>query len=404
MLSYPAVRTAAQWVQTAGPDNGYVNCLFATDSTLFAGTDGGGIYVSRDAGTHWSATSSGIVVPYVNAIVMKGTSLFAATYSGVYQSSDNGASWRSVDSGLGTPAVLSLAVNGRVLFAGTYSGVSASTDNGASWSTTDSGLTSPTVLCLAARDTNLFAGTTNGVFVSHDNATTWVPADSGLTDPYIRSLVFLGSTLYAGTRSTGVFLSTDLGNSWVLVDNGLTNLNVYALAVSPATGGTGGTNLLVGTKGGGVFTSPDGGSNWADLNNGLDNAFVFALAANTTTVFAGTIGSGVWRRSSSNLTAAEFPGTPPTKFRLDQNYPNPFNPSTRIRFTIPKASRVKLSVYDLLGRQIAVLASEEMPTGTYERTWSPHVSSGVYFCKLESVPLADPFSPFSSVKRMLYIK
>jgi hypothetical protein len=72
-------------------------------------------------------------------------------------------------------------------------------------------------------------------------------------------------------------------------------------------------------------------------------------------------------------------------FNLSQNYPNPFNPSTTIAFALPSRAFVKLKIYDLLGRELATLVSEELPAGNYTRQWNAsNMSSGVYFYRLEA--------------------
>ncbi len=73
-------------------------------------------------------------------------------------------------------------------------------------------------------------------------------------------------------------------------------------------------------------------------------------------------------------------GINPDGFRLEQNYPNPFNPSTTIGFAVPSNGHVKLSVHDVLGKEVSVLVSEEMQSGTYEvRFDGSGFNSGVYF-------------------------
>jgi Secretion system C-terminal sorting domain len=77
-------------------------------------------------------------------------------------------------------------------------------------------------------------------------------------------------------------------------------------------------------------------------------------------------------------------------FNLSQNYPNPFNPSTTIAFTLRSKKFVKLTVFDLLGSEIAVLASEELPAGTYIRQWNAaKMSSGIYFYRLQAGSLTE---------------
>jgi hypothetical protein len=72
-----------------------------------------------------------------------------------------------------------------------------------------------------------------------------------------------------------------------------------------------------------------------------------------------------------------------TRFALEQNYPNPFNPSTTIRYEIKKRSQVKLAVYDLTGRQVAVIANGVRTPGIYEVNFTAdNLASGVYIYRL----------------------
>ncbi len=87
---------------------------------------------------------------------------------------------------------------------------------------------------------------------------------------------------------------------------------------------------------------------------------------------------------------AELTG-PPATFHLSQNYPNPFNPGTRIQFSLPKAERVDISVYDVHGRVVNELVNyKEYAPGTYSVDWNGHdsdgkrVASGVYFARMQA--------------------
>jgi hypothetical protein len=75
----------------------------------------------------------------------------------------------------------------------------------------------------------------------------------------------------------------------------------------------------------------------------------------------------------------------PDAFALYQNYPNPFNPSTTIRFDLPKASFVRVRLYDLLGRQIVTLMEEKLAAGNHKLEFDgSFLSSGIYFYYLEA--------------------
>src|SRR4030095_426344 len=69
----------------------------------------------------------------------------------------------------------------------------------------------------------------------------------------------------------------------------------------------------------------------------------------------------------------------PSAYKLEQNYPNPFNPVTNISYSIPKSGKVKLSVFDMLGREVAVLANDYKSAGSYSVEFdASNLSSGVY--------------------------
>ncbi len=73
----------------------------------------------------------------------------------------------------------------------------------------------------------------------------------------------------------------------------------------------------------------------------------------------------------------------PNSFTLKANYPNPFNPVTVIPFTLPEQSHVRLEVYDILGRQVSVLADRTFETGRHETSWdASQVTSGLYIVRM----------------------
>jgi hypothetical protein len=87
-----------------------------------------------------------------------------------------------------------------------------------------------------------------------------------------------------------------------------------------------------------------------------------------------------------------------SQFKLMQNYPNPFNPTTNINYSLTRSSNVKLTVYDLLGREVEVLIDKQQNTGSYSVSFNASsLASGVYFYRLET-------SEGSLSKKMLLIK
>jgi hypothetical protein len=84
----------------------------------------------------------------------------------------------------------------------------------------------------------------------------------------------------------------------------------------------------------------------------------------------------------------ELPPDLPSQFSLAQNYPNPFNPTTTIRYDLPAASDVRLSVFDMLGREVKVLVNERREAGVHEAMLdASDLASGVYLYRLQVRPL-----------------
>ena len=89
----------------------------------------------------------------------------------------------------------------------------------------------------------------------------------------------------------------------------------------------------------------------------------------------------------------------PDNFSLKQNYPNPFNPSTTIEFSVPQASKVKLVVYDIQGREVQTLVNTELTQGRYEYNFDAgRLASGIYLYRLS----ADGVT--IGAKKMLLVK
>lgn len=93
----------------------------------------------------------------------------------------------------------------------------------------------------------------------------------------------------------------------------------------------------------------------------------------------------------------------PATYHLYDNYPNPFNPSTAIRYQLPKASRVRLEIFDALGQRVRTLVGRAQPAGSYVAMWQGRndagvpVASGIYFYSLEA-------GSYRNVKKLLLLK
>ncbi|MEO8514584.1 MAG: T9SS type A sorting domain-containing protein [Ignavibacteria bacterium] len=384
----------SQWVQVSNEIGNSIAVYGLTNSgnTIFAGTNGQGVYLSTNSGANWTQTP--LNNRFVYSLAASGSNIFAGTQNdyGLYLSTNMGATWAQTS--LNYRFVFALLIDGNNIYAGTeYNnvpmGVYKSTDNGTTW--TQTSLNNKTVRSFGVSGSNIFAGTAyDGVYLSTNNGTTWT--QTSLNNLAVYSFAIIGNNIFAGTLSNGLYLSTNNGASWSQA--AFNNQTVYSLAVN-------GSNIVAGTFDYGVYLSTNSGTNWAARNEGLPNGLaVYSFTIFNNYVFAGTIGAGsLYRRPFSELNGIkQISGEVPVDFALKQNYPNPFNPVTNIQFNIPKAGNVKLIVFDALGREAMALVNGHYSAGTYNVDMdASNLPSGVYFYRLES-------GSYYEVKKMLLVK
>jgi hypothetical protein len=94
----------------------------------------------------------------------------------------------------------------------------------------------------------------------------------------------------------------------------------------------------------------------------------------------------------------------PVTWRLEQNFPNPFNARTVIRYWLPVASKVKLTVTNLHGQRVAELVNGTQDAGWKEVFWTANVASGVYFYRLEAIHNGDVTGRFFDSRKMILVK
>ena len=149
---------------------------------------------------------------------------------------------------------------------------------------------------------------------------------------------------------------------------------------------------------------------WAD-GEAMPDTATYSYEALTTTEAPSFILVGVTDDDSSSVQIDElwYNETPTglgisdeapiaSRYELGQNYPNPFNPTTHIRFNIPETANAKLTVFNVMGEEVATLVNGVMQAGGHTVSWNAaSMPTGVYFYQLES-------GNFSQTKKLLLVK
>ena len=188
-----------------------------------------------------------------------------------------------------------------------------------------------------------------------------------------------------------VLETKDYGQTWTDLSsfdttgastNGFPDVAVHDLLVMPHA-----TNVLWAGTDIGLFKSKSYGKEWNYAHNGLPAVSVWRMKFRDDEVILGTHGRGVWTVPASEIDVAieEESAELPSGFSLAPNYPNPFNASTTIQFKVPSEARVRLTVFDAIGRKVSVLTDRVYPPGEYDLNWNANdFASGVYFYRMES--------------------
>jgi photosystem II stability/assembly factor-like uncharacterized protein len=319
-------------------------------------------------------------------------------------STSGGSAWSEIDVTMDDGYALALP-QGAVLQAGCWTdtvgrptkpAVFRTTNEGSTWQRKalfpDQGVirtlcVSPTALSTvyaAGYSYSTTTGTRARIFKSTDAGVNWTKIGAATFDAVSWTIEAVAVDPFDATRvlvgtSGGIYLSTDAGSTWTKQAQ---TFSVQALVAHTVSSG----KFYAGTTTG-VWESSNGGQNWTQINNGLTTVDVQTLAFDGTSrkVFAGTDGGGVYRLD----VLTDVPDRPPeipAEFALEQNYPNPFNPTTVLSWQSPVAGWTKLSVYDLLGREVATLMNEKREAGSHSATFDgAGVSSGTYVYRLEVV-------------------
>ena len=420
---YIAEWNGGHWSALGTGTNWNVLALAVSGTDIYAGglfNFAGGVlspHVARWDGSTWSAVGSGVGDYSVLAIAVYGTDLYASGTFTAFSNSDphdiarwNGSSWSPLGSGTGPRAGYgtpeALVISGNDLYVGGYlrSAGGKPSMYFARWGLPPR----PSSVSIVHRSGWNLVSTPE--VPSNDSVKVLFPDAVSKAFSYTSGGYQISSTMTPGVgywlkfpTSTGDSItgtvfpkdSVPVIQGWNLI--GSISQPIYVGSITSNPPGMI-TSRLFGYSGSYVIADSirPGSAYWVKTNQ----AGKLFLAS-----------SGLMSASNRiKITPTpELPPAPPNEkaaggrdipiaFSLDHNYPNPFNPTTVLRYALPTASRVRLSIYNVLGQLVTTLVDRDEDAGYKQIRWSASAAtSGVYFYRLQA-------GKFSDVKKMMLVK
>jgi len=418
LLLLHGISFSQTWTEQTQPATGIsLNSISAyDDNNVWVCGNGGTVLRTTNGGTNWLSVGAAPIPTTLDLYNIFGTDANTALVTGssatatfVYRTSNGGGTWTQVftqNTGfidaiwMGNAAagfMVGDPVGGRWSLWGTITG-------GVTWDSTQFYL--PQAGTEAGYNNAFFFdnvsqavwfGTANTRIYKSTNLILWgTEPTTGQASDYA---IWFNSSTNGMTGGTNTMLTTNAGLAWTATTGSLPGSGNI-------TGITGyGSYWWVTRLASIVYFSSNDGATWSTQYTAPAGNYdhIGKSRNGVGTMYAVRSNGGISKAVGLPLGVVPVSNTVPKQFSLNQNYPNPFNPSTTIKFDIPSsglsgAVDVRLTVYDELGREVAVVVNERLNPGSYESNFdASNLSSGVYFYKLTA-------GSFVAAKKMNLIK
>jgi photosystem II stability/assembly factor-like uncharacterized protein len=344
-------------------------CLLNFNGQIFAGTKLG-IYSSMDNGISWVEHS--FAGRKISTLCSLGKRLIASVGDeAVYYSDDTGKTWTKALTFTESLVVTSSASDDRYVFIGTNSGLYRSEDNAKTWSKI---AFNDIFIRLFFHNSNLFAST-----VVSDLCKTSTYGDKWsvkiLPSRFTLSFMTKQGSLFVGT-GIGIYRSDDNGDSWR--EFGLQNTNKIIQSMLQVD-----DKIFVGTQAG-LYISGDNGKSWQEIPE-LFGRNISSFVKSNTGIILGTLEGDVYLVSAlqtptTNARSISMETTPSLSVA-----PNPMRENGHIRYSIPQAAHVRISLVSTLGQIVEVLHDAPKSAGEYSLLLdASHYPAGVYMVRIEA--------------------
>jgi photosystem II stability/assembly factor-like uncharacterized protein len=400
LFSFLAVHSISysQWVQVNSGTSSFLQSIQIIGiNTGYAAGFNGTVLRTTDGGLTWSSRtspSSGNINKIFFAPVGSGTTGWAGG-TGLFKSTNGGGNWEQQSASVIADMYFADANTGAVLtselaFGKTSNGGSNFTLTNITSRTDLAGKSLRFAVISYALGVNA-AGDSSFIFKSTNTGDTW--AQVFKINGFYSSFSFVNNNTGIMCGSSGLIRkTTDGGSSWPIINSG-TSVNLQKAAyISSSIAYITGLNGV-------ILKSTDAGATWLQQQSGTGQVLKDVLGfENDLALICGGNGT-ILRTTNGGLTAINQQSNEiADSYSLSQNYPNPFNPSTKIRFSLPVHGFTKVTVYNSLGKEAAVIVNEALNAGSYQVNWNAAgFTSGVYYYRIVS-------GNFSDTKKMLLLK
>ncbi len=373
---------------------------FLNSNNGFVLANQGRVYKTSDAGITWDLVSTVQTNFYLNAICFINDNIgFIVGQNGViFKTVNGGINWASAPS-FTIRDINSIRYYNNDLYAiGNFGTFYKSTNMGNNWTNLILGFQGNFTDIVIEGSVGFSASDNSsaGFWKSSNSGSNWsgynVNNNKGLGLCLNQSVIHvIGMTISADPI---LLRSNNQGTNWseinlspgiILKDIGFTNSTVGFCI---------GGNYV--PKLGKIYKTSNNGQSWFEFDeNSSIELYSMECVGNVLVV---TGDSGTIYRYDAVVGISSNNSTLPTTYELSQNYPNPFNPETKINFSLPEKTNVKLVIYDITGKEIETLVNQVLSAGNYQYGFTANnLTSGTYFYRLET-------NNFKQTKKMMLIK
>lgn len=398
----------------SGTTNNLNDVTFTSSLVGYAAGIDGTLIKTTDGGTTWAPLTTNVSNHLQSLYFVNANLGFAVGTGGVVLKTTNaGANWvMSFPTGSDLYDVYFIDQNTGYIV-GNFATCMMTTNGGTNWSYQSVPLGNSALLISVVFNAGkgfIGAASTSNLLTTTNGGANWVDNKIRAGTPKTFDIAFNGmSGLAVGNEfvSFGVgypviFMTLNNGQGWSEYSLQNRNAGLSSTAIvpnSPSVCYAVGSYINDATYGnkGLIMMSTNGGATWQEQAYGTGTISLNAVCVTATDCFI--VGdNGRMLKTTHPIGIQNISSEVPNGYRLSQNYPNPFNPVTNIEFSLPSKGQVKLTVFDITGREVEILVNTVLSAGSYKYDFdAKDLTSGVYFYRLVT-------DGFVETKKMMLVK